>query len=61
MYVPDSVYEQERPHFEEAFSNLEHSVVNERWGRIRYVHSHVDALFDGWVKGRNDLRMKIKL
>jgi hypothetical protein len=58
---PGCFYAGEVAAFEKAHPFTSHEKARkadgspEDWGRVRYHHSHVDATFDGWVKGRYSL------
>jgi hypothetical protein len=38
----------ERAAFEARWSNLDFTTATDCWGRQKYVHSHIEALWDGW-------------
>ena len=43
-------FEKERAAFEENYRRvLDLTITEDAWGRPKYVHSHVDALFSGWM------------
>ncbi|HVJ31598.1 MAG TPA: hypothetical protein VND94_00660 [Terriglobia bacterium] len=39
----------EREHFKNRYRHLDLSEVSDAWGRTIFKHSHVQAIFDGWL------------
>jgi len=63
VHITDSEYDDHVESFERAFPFIDHTKVpeEERWGRVRYFHAHVDSLFHGWALGRQSIINAVKL
>lgn len=61
--IADSQYADHTESFESAFPFLHHVKVTdeEQWGRVRYLHAHVDSMFQGWALGRQSIINAVKL